>query len=34
MKFIRYLGKYFKYQNKNKFAAFSLLFTDKIIEGK
>lgn len=29
MKWFRKLGRYFKYQNKNVFSAFSLLFTDE-----
>lgn len=28
MKFVRKLGKYFKYQNRNAFTAFSLVFTE------
>lgn len=32
MKWFRKLGKYFKYQNRNVFSAFSLLFTDEFTE--
>jgi len=30
MKFLRKLGKYFKYQNRNVFSSFSLFFTDEL----
>jgi hypothetical protein len=29
MKFVRTLGKYFKYQNRNLYSSFSLIFTEK-----
>jgi hypothetical protein len=32
MKWFRKLGKYFKYQNRNVFSAFSLLFTDEFTQ--